>query len=73
MNKLKRVNDVGNVAHVAETENLTERDHLEDVDINGRIILKRIFNNGEDIVDWTELTQDWNVWRVVNAVMNFGV
>jgi hypothetical protein len=31
---------VGNVAYVAETENLTEREHLEDVDINGRVILK---------------------------------
>jgi hypothetical protein len=34
------MNGLGNVAYVAETENLTERDHSEDVDINGRIILK---------------------------------
>jgi len=26
--KFKRMNCVGNVAHVAETENLTERDHF---------------------------------------------
>ena len=36
--KFKRMNCVGNVTYVAEIENLTERDHLEDVDINGRII-----------------------------------
>jgi hypothetical protein len=39
--KFRRMNGVGHVAHVvAETENLSERDHLEDVEINGRIILK---------------------------------
>lgn len=67
MIKFKRVNGVGNVAHVAETENLTERDHLKGIDINGRIILKLIFNNEHEIADWTELTQAWNMWRVVNC------
>jgi sugar lactone lactonase YvrE len=57
----------------AETENMTERDPLEDVDINGRIILKRIFKKKHEIVDWTELTQDGNMWCVVNAVRKFRV
>ena len=74
MFKSRRINGVGHVTHVAETENLVERDHSEDVEINGRIILKLIFKKDNEIVDWTELIQDGNMWRVVvNAVMNFCV
>jgi len=69
--KFKRMNGVGNVARGVETENLTERDHLEDIDINGRIILKRIFKKEHQIVDWTALIHDWNMWRFVNAVKKF--
>jgi hypothetical protein len=65
------MNGVENVARGVETENLTVRDYLEDVDINGKIILKQIFKKEHEIVDWTETTQDWNMWRVVNAVTNF--
>jgi hypothetical protein len=51
---------------------------LEDPGIDGRIILKRIFENwdcgGEGGLDWIDLAQDRDRWRaVVNAVMNLRV
>jgi hypothetical protein len=48
-------------------------DHLGDPDVDGRIILKRMFKWDEGI-DWIDLTQDrdrW--WALVNAVMNLRV
>jgi hypothetical protein len=54
--------------------NLTERDHLEGPDVDGRIILRWIFGKGEEGLDWIELAQDRHRWRaLVNAVMNFRV
>jgi hypothetical protein len=48
--------------------NLRERDHLEDADVDGRIILK-IFRKWD--MDWIDLAQDMDMWRIlVNAVMN---
>jgi hypothetical protein len=57
------------------SENLKGRDHSEDRDIDGRIILewnlKEIWWVG---VDWMHLVQDRDQWRVlVNMVMNLWV
>ena len=47
------------------------RYHLEDLSINGRIILRRIFKKWDGDMDWIDLAQDRDRWRgLVNAVMN---
>ena len=47
------------------------RVHLDDLDIDGRKILKRNLNKYNAGVDWIDLAQDRDRWRaVVNAVMN---
>jgi hypothetical protein len=54
---------------------LRERDHLKDVDVDGRIILQRIFKKGDEGgMDWIDLAQDRGRWRaLVIAVMNLPV
>ena len=53
---------------------LRERDHWEDPDVDGRIILRRIFRKWEGVVDWMELAQDRDKWQaLVSTVMNFRV
>jgi len=43
--------------------------HLEDLDVNGRIIVKRLFKK-RDGKAWIDLAQDRGRWRVlVKAVM----
>jgi hypothetical protein len=37
---------------------VTERDHLENLDLNGKIILTRAFNKEDGVVDWTAVDQD---------------
>jgi hypothetical protein len=47
---------------------------LGDPGVDGRIILKLISKKQDGGMDWVELAQDRDRWRVfVNAVMNFRV
>jgi hypothetical protein len=52
-----------------------ERDKYEDQDLGGWIILKWILREiGLDGMDWIDLAQDRDQWRVlVNTVMNLRV
>jgi hypothetical protein len=51
-----------------------EGDHLGDPGVDGRIILKLIFKKWGGGMDWIELAQDRDRWRVlVNAVMTLRV
>jgi len=51
--------------------NLRERDHLEDPDVDGRIILRWIFRKWDvGGMDWIQLAENRYRWRaLVNAVM----
>jgi hypothetical protein len=54
--------------------NPTERNHLENPRVDGRIILKWILKKWDRGMDWTNLAQDRGRRRVlVNAVMNLRV
>ena len=54
--------------------NLREGDYLEDLGIDGMIILKWNIQIGWDITDWIDLAQDGDKWwAVVNTVMNLQV
>ena len=53
---------------------LRERDHLEDLGYEGRIVLKWSFKKLIGDLDWIDLAQDRGRWRdVVNVVMNVRV
>jgi hypothetical protein len=54
-------------------ENLKERDHLEDPDIDGSIILRWIVSKWDEEA-WTGLGQETDRWRaIVNVVMYFRI
>jgi hypothetical protein len=47
---------------------------LEDPGVDGSIILKRIFEWLDWVMDWIDLAEDRDWWRaVVNTVMNLRV
>ena len=49
-------------------------DHLEDPGVDGRIILKCIFERLHRSIDWIDLAHDRNMWCTpVNAVTNLRV
>jgi len=49
--------------------NLRERDHLEDLGVDGRLILRWIFRKWVGGMDWIDLTQVRDRWRaLVNSV-----
>jgi hypothetical protein len=53
--------------------NLREGDHLENPGLDGRMILKLIFEKWDGVMDWIGMAQESDRCRaVVNAVMNFG-
>jgi hypothetical protein len=53
---------------------LREGDYLKDRGVDGRIILKWIFEKWDGGMDWICLTQDRDRWRaVVNAVLNLQI
>jgi len=54
---------------------MRERDHLGDPGVDGRVILRWIFRKWDvEGMDWMEVTQDMDKWRVVvNTVMNLRV
>jgi hypothetical protein len=54
--------------------NLREGDHLNDPNVDRRIILKWIFQKWNGCMDWIDLAQDRDRWgAVVTAVMNLRV
>ena len=54
---------------VGKTE---EKNHLEDLGVDGRMSLKWTLKNWDRGMEWIDLTQDRDKWRaVVNAVMGF--
>jgi len=51
--------------------NLKERDHLENLGVDGNIILMWIFRKWNGGMDWIHLAQDRERWQaVVNSAMN---
>jgi hypothetical protein len=66
--------ETGEVNRVFWWGYLTEKDHLEDLGLDGKIIWKWILKKWDGVMDWIGLVQDrdrW--WTVVNAVMNLRV
>jgi hypothetical protein len=55
--------------------NLRERDHWEDSDVDGRTILRWLFQEvGGGCEDWMEVAQVRDMWRaLVSTVRNFRV
>jgi hypothetical protein len=72
----------GSVARIGRREvhtwfwwgNLRETDHLENLGIDGSIILMWIFKKWNGGMDWIDLAQDRERWQVVvNSVINLRV
>jgi len=53
---------------------LRERDHLEDLEVDGRIILRWNFRKWDGGTDWIDRAKERDRWRaLVRAVMNIRV
>jgi hypothetical protein len=53
-------------------KNVNERDHLEDLDVDGTRMLKCILNELYGCVDWIDLAQNRSKWRAfVKKGMNY--
>ena len=73
MIKSRRKRSAGHVAHMGRAEvqagfwwgNLGEREHSEDLCIDGKMILKWFFKKWFGIIDWIDLTHDRDSWRVL--------
>jgi hypothetical protein len=52
--------------------NPRERDHLQDLDVDGRIILKRVFNRWVGAVDSIDLLRVGKIMASFNTVMDLG-
>jgi hypothetical protein len=53
---------------------LGERDHVEDLGVDWRILKRRIFRKWGGGMDWIDLAQERDRWRALaNAVMNLRV
>jgi hypothetical protein len=51
--------------------NMRERDYLENLRVDGKITLKRIFKKRDEVVEWLDLAQYRDRWRaLINTVMN---
>jgi len=62
------------IHHLVGKKNVRERDHLGDLGVDGRTILKWIFKMSDVGMDWINLTRDrdrW--WALVKEVMNLQV
>jgi hypothetical protein len=53
---------------------LREGENLENLDVDGRIILNWCFKAWKGRMDWVDLSQDRKKWRdLVNAIINLWV
>jgi hypothetical protein len=73
---------VRHVARIGKAEGCIEslvgkpegKNHLKDLGVDGRIILKWIFKKSDGGMDWIDLVQNRDRWRaVVNEVMNLRI
>jgi len=80
--KCRKMNWAGHVARMGEGRDvyrvcwgiLRERDHLEDPDLDEKIILKLVFVKWKGGMDWTEMARDTECLReLVNVAINFDV
>jgi hypothetical protein len=82
MIKLRRVRWAVHVAQMGESRDAYRvfvgkpegSNHLEDPDVNGRVILTLIFRNWEGGMDWIDLAKNRDRWcALVHTVMNLWV
>jgi len=50
-----------------------ERDHMEDPDVDGNVILRQIFRKWDGGLDGIDMAEDRDMWRALKAVMDIRV